>query len=282
MTVYVDLLFGLNTVINYLLLRGSAAMGGCPARRLRLLGAAAFGGLYAAAGVLPGWESLQRVGFQGLCAGLMLLLAFGWKKSTVKQGLFFFALSFAFGGLVLLAVQLVEPDFVILGGRTYYAVTIPALLLLAGISYGLAAVVLAGCGTHTGGDVVPLQLTLNGRTEDLKALRDTGNTLRDPMTGETVLVASWPVLARLLPEAHLTADRFRDPAGLLEALSTRYPTLRFRLVPYRAVGVTAGMLLAVRCGMEQKGRRTEILAAFSPTEVAADGRFEALLGGAMT
>ncbi len=282
MTVYVDLLFGLNAVINYLLLRGSAALGGCPAKRLRLAGAAALGGLYAIAAVLPGLERLQGVFCQGLCAGGMLLLAFGWKRSTVKQGLLFFALSFAFSGLVLLAVQLAEPDFVLLGGRAYYAVTVPALLLLAGLSYGLAAAVLAGCGTHTGGDVIPMTLSLGDRTVNLRALRDTGNTLRDPLTGQTVLVAGWETLNRLLPEADLSAAQLRDPAGLLPVLAARYPKLRFRLLPYRAVGVETGLLLAVRCRLTRKKRTEEILVAFSPTGVSAGGRFEALLGGAMT
>ena len=59
MTVYVDLLFGLNTVINYLLLRGSAAIGGCPVRLGRLAAAAGIGGLYAVAVVLPGLDRLQ-------------------------------------------------------------------------------------------------------------------------------------------------------------------------------------------------------------------------------
>ena len=78
----------------------------------------------------------------------MLLTAFGWKRNTIKQGLFFLGLSFAFSGMVLVAVQLAEPDFLLLGGRAYYAVSTPTLLLLAGLSYTFAAVVLAGCGTH--------------------------------------------------------------------------------------------------------------------------------------
>ena len=45
MTVYVDLLFGLNTMLNFLFLRGSAAIGGSTAKFWRLLGAAAMGGL---------------------------------------------------------------------------------------------------------------------------------------------------------------------------------------------------------------------------------------------
>ena len=139
MTVYVDLLFGLNTVINYLLLRGSAAVSGCPAPPWRLLGAACLGGLYAAVCLLPGLESLQGLAGQTACGAGMLVAAFGWKRHTLRQGLFFLALSFAFGGAVLLLIQAVEPDCLLLGGRAYYAVSTPALLLLAGLGYGLAA-----------------------------------------------------------------------------------------------------------------------------------------------
>lgn len=279
MTVYVDLLFGLNTMINYLLLRGSAAMGGSPARLWRLLAAASLGGVYAVLTVLPGLEGFQSGAVQAVCAGLMLLAAFGWKRSTVKQGLFFFALSFAFSGVVLLVVQAAEPDCLFLGGRAYYAVSTPALLLLAGACYGLAAVVLNGWGTHTGGDLADLTLELNGRETSLRALRDTGNTLRDPVTGQRILVAGWQVLARLLPQAALDQAMFRDPAALIGILSARYPRLRFRLVTYEAVGVANGLLPAVRCGVRQGKRRSTALVAFTATEVSAHGQFEALTGG---
>lgn len=283
MTVYVDVLFGLNTAINYLLLRGSAAMGGCPAKRLRLLLAACLGGLYAAAAVIPGLEWLSGTGFQLLCATGMVSAAFGLRKSTLKQTLFFLALSFAFGGAVLLVVQAAEPDVVLLSGTAYYAVSTPALLLLAGLLYGLAAVVLSGLGTHTGGEIVAMTLHLNGHSLPIRALRDTGNTLRDPVSGQAVLVAQWQTLPRLLPDAELTQSSFQDPAGLLQLLSDRYPKLRFRLIPYRAVGVDGGLLLALRCSVtEQKKHRRETLVAFSPTAVSADGRFDALTGGQIT
>ncbi len=269
-TVYVDLLFGVNTLINYLLLRGSAAMGGCPAGFRRLVGAACLGGLYAVATVLPGLELLQGMVFQLVCAAGMILLAFGWKRNALKQGLFFFALSFAFGGVVLLLVQAVEPDCLFLGGKAYYAVSTPALLLLAGACYGLAAVVLSGWGTHTGGDLVALELQLGERKTNLKALRDTGNTLRDPITGQRILVADWNVLERLLPEVSL----IRDPTEL----AMQFPELRFRLVRYEAVG-SKGLLPAVRCQVRQGRKKGTLLVAFTKTELSAHGRFEALTGG---
>lgn len=281
MTVYLDLLFGLNMTLNYLLLRGSAAMGGCAAKFRRLMGAAVLGGVYAVAAVIPGMESLQGSFFQFLSACSMLLIAFGWKKSTVKQGLFFFALSFAFGGAVLLLVQAVEPDCVFLGGRVYYAVSTPALLLLAGVSYGLAAVVLRGWGTHMGGDILPMVVELNGNSVEAKALRDTGNVLRDPISGENIPIASWKVLKQLIPEACLQQKDFNDPVELMTRLQSAFPKMRFRLISYDAVGVSCGLLLAVRCHILAEKRTSSRIVAFTSTELSANGQFEILTGGAV-
>ena len=277
-TVYVDVLFGLNSAINYLLLRGSAAMGGHPVRFGRLLAAACLGGLYAVAVVLPGCGWLQELPIQAICAGLMLLIAFGWKRNTVKQGLFFFGLSFAFGGVVMLLIQLAEPDCMIFGNRAYYAVSTPALLLLAGVGYGISALVLSGWGAHTGGEIQTMQVQMGEQTVPVRVLRDTGNTLRDPISGQTVLVTGKALLETLLSDMVLRAE-LQDPATLLERLSKDHPKLRFCLVPYRAVGVEAGLLLAIRCSLIHGKRKETILAAFSPTEVSADGTFDAIWGG---
>ncbi|MBQ9967773.1 MAG: sigma-E processing peptidase SpoIIGA [Oscillospiraceae bacterium] len=282
MTVYVDLLFGLNMAINYLLLRGSAALGGCPAVTWRLLAAAAVGGLYAVSAVVPQLQALRSGLWQGLCAGIMLLMAFGFQKNTVKQGLFFFALSFAFGGVVLLLVQAVEPACVLLGGHAYYAVSMPALLLLAGACYGISAMVLKGCGTHTGGDVVSITLFTEQGSLPLRALRDTGNTLRDPIGGQPVMIVDGKTLLRLFPQADLAKISFQDPAEAMGQLALAYPKCRFRLLPYRAVGVQSGLLLAVRCRGRIGKKVQPILAAFSPEALGCGETFDALWGGAVS
>lgn len=282
MTVYVDLLFGLNTTLNYLLLRGSAAIGGCSPKLWRLLTGAAIGGLYAVGAVIPQLELLQGQLFRFLSAWVMVVAAFGWKKTAVKQGLFFFALSFAFGGMVLLAVEVLEPDCLLLGGRAYYAVTTPALLLPAGLSYGLAALVLRGWGAHTGGDIVSMTVELDGRTVEAKALRDTGNMLRDPVSGRQIPVASRQILEKLLPGTNIGQMDFDDPGSLLVRLRETYPHLRFRLIPYGAVGTASGLLPAVRCTVRQGRRKETLPVAFTATALSDCGQFEILIGGAET
>ena len=97
-----------------------------------------------------------------------------------------------------------------------------------------------------------------------------------------VLVTDWQTAASLLPEAGLDAERLARPDTLLTALAAECPGLRFRLIPYRAVGTQAGLLLAVRCTAEEKnGKTKQILTAFSPTPVSDGGSFNALTGGVL-
>lgn len=279
MTIYLDMLFLLNTVINYLLLRGSAALGGCAVQPWRLAAASLVGGIYAVITVLPAMEPAGHLTVQLVVAAAMLIIVFGWKKSTVKQGLFFFGISFFLSGSMMLLIRGTETECILWGMGIYYALSVPALLLMAGVSYGLAAVILHGCGYASGGNVVSVKLSLNGRQVYVRAMRDTGNTLSDPVTGKRVLIADWKILSQLVPEACLVKSDFLDPAGVIEKVAKACPALRLRLLSYAAVGVPSGMLPVVRCAAEM-GKRVQMMpVAFSLVEVSPNGQFNALLGG---
>ena len=166
-----------------------------------------------------------------------------------------------------------------LPGGTFYAVSGLGLLLLAGILYALCYTVFA-CTVQHGGEIRTLQLRLGGRSVQVRALHDTGCTLRDPMTGERVLVAEAGVLQARLPEADVTPQALADPAALLLRLKTRDPALPARLLSYRSVGTQAGLLLCLRCeAQDGPGEMKRCLAAFSPTPVSDGGSYHALIGG---
>ena len=108
-----------------------------------------------------------------------------------------------------------------------------------------------------------------------------GNTLTDPATGRPVLVAEADSLEELLPPGLRPGPaELRDPAGVLERLEDGPWRLRFRLLPYRAVGVERGLLLALRMDRVQVGEedRGPMLAALSPTPVSDGGAYRVLVG----
>lgn len=281
-TIYVDTLFLLNAVVDYLLLLCSARLAGEPLERLRFAGAAALGGGYAVALFLPGWEFLYHPLCRVSAAVLMVLTAFARSRRLLRQAAIFFALACAFGGGVL-AVGLLGGQGLTLGGGVFYsAIDLKTVLVSAAGCYGGLSLCFRNWGRHSAarGELKPVRLEFSGRTLELTALMDTGNTLTDPVTGRRVLVAEGACLAPLFPEAwKLDGQALLDPAAGLERFNSQWPG-RFRLIPYRAVGTERGLLLAARLdrvevdGEEQAGA----LVALSPNPVSDGGSYQVLAG----
>ena len=219
--IYVDTLFLLNTMVDYLLLLASARLAGEPLARLRFALGAVLGGLYAVAIFLPGMGFLARPLCRGAAAVLMVLLAFWRSRRLLRQVLIFLALACAFGGGVL-AVELLGGQRLALGGGVLYSgMDLKIVLLSAAGCYGLLTLVFRGIGRHGGpsGELTRVRLTLGERQVELTGLVDTGNTLTDPATGRPVLVAEADSLEDLLPPGLRPGPaELRDPAGVLERL----------------------------------------------------------------
>lgn len=282
MTVYIDTLFLLNGVVDYLLLLCSARLAGEPLARLRCALGALLGGGYAVALFLPGMGFLYHPLCRLAVAVLMVLVAFSRSRRLLRQVLIFFALACAFGGGVL-AVSLFGGRTLTFGPGVFYsAIDIKIVLVSAAFCYVVLSLLFRCWGQHSmaRGELKPVKLSFYDREITLTALIDTGNTLSDPVTGQPVLVVEGEFLSPLFPPGRGPGRRDTcDPAGALERLNEQWPG-RFRLLPYRAVGTDRGLLLAVRLdrvelgGQEQAG----VLVALSPNPVSDGGNYQVLAG----
>ena len=257
MEVYLDLVVLLNFLVDLLLLLGTNRLAGFPSDWQRAAGAAALGGVYSGACLLPGFRFLGNALWRTVCLCGMAVIAFGWNRSAVKRGGLFLLLTMALGGI---AASFGRDD-------------LPALLLAAGGMWLLCRV---GFGDGPGNrEYVPIELTWGPNRVRLTALRDTGNTLRDPISGEQVLIISGEAASKL---TGLSLAQLRSP---LETLTQR-PLPGLRLIPYRSVGQSGGFLLAVRMGEVKIGSRTRsAVVAFAPEGLGREEAYQALTGGAI-
>lgn len=267
--VYIDEVFLLNTLVDYLLLLCAAKLAGGELRRGRFALAAVLGGAYAAAVFLPGWGFLARP-LCKLAAGVgMALIAYGGERRLLRAALVFLGVSAAFGGGVL-ALQLWGAPA---------ALDLKTTLLAAAGCYAFLTLIFRRAARHAGGELAPVRLELAGRVCRLTALMDTGNTLTDPATGRPVMVAEAQRLSALFPPGGCPgADALADPVKALEGLQDS--PCRWRLIPYRAVGVDRGLLLAVKVDRARVGEEDygSLLVALSPNPVSDGGGYSALIG----
>ena len=247
----------LNFMVDYLLLLGTNRFTGFPASPWRCALAALLGAVYSGACFLQGFRFLGNILWRTVFLGLMGAVAFGCSRSAVKRCGVFVLLSMAMGGI---AISMGRGDF--------------ASLILCAVLCLLLCVLCVG-GKIGQQQYVPLQLSYGGQSVSIVALRDTGNTLQDPVTGEQVLVISGEIAEKLLG---LTMEQLRHP---LETLAVT-PVPGLRLVPYHTVGRENGLLLAKRFDRVKIGSQTRnVLVAFSPEGLGRGDMYQALTGGVL-
>lgn len=254
MTVYLDLVMGLNFVVDLLLLLGTNRLSGFPPGWGRVLPAALLGGIYAGACMLPTFRFLGNGLWRVVSLGSMGLIAFGLNRSAIKRTGVFLLLAMSMGGI---AAGMGRSDFGML--------TISALIvwLLCKI----------GFGNRIGGrEYVPITIRSGEVAVSLTALKDTGNTLRDPITGEQVLVISSEYAHTL---TGLSETQLRLPMETMLSGSVSGA----RLIPYRGVGQPGSMLLAKRFDVMIGNQKRNALVAFAPERIGNGEIYQALTGG---
>ena len=247
--VYLNGIFLLNLLVNLLLLLAAGRLCGHSVKPARSVSAAFLGGVYAASCLLPGFYFLGNMLWRMVSLSVMSMIAYGLSADSLRRGTAFAVLSFAVGGAVTDA-----------GMVTVLCAAVVLSILCFFIS----------CGGVSGVQYVPVELSYKEKRLNLTALRDTGNLLRDPITGREVLVIGADAAEAL---TGLTKEQLKKPVESMEAL----PGLR--LIPYRSVG-SSGFLLALRLQDVKIGAWSgSSLVALAPEKLSAEGVYQALTGG---
>ena len=243
----IHMVAGLNFCVNGLLLAGTGCMTGRDTRLWRLLAAAALGAVHAAVCLHPDCRFLGAFPWRVLILTVMALLAFGLDTRAIGT---FLLVTLALGSAVREVGR---------GGWWQLAATIAGIFWLTNRAPRRR--------------LIPVEITGGGSTVSIQALYDTGNELRDPVTGESVLVIGSPEAKRL---TGLTKKQLAEPLKTMEQM----PLPGLRLVPFRAVGAEHGLLLAMRFRRVRVGRRRgDALVAFAPQSFGTE--YQALAGGTL-
>ncbi len=252
MSAYTSGVFFISFLVSFLLLLAATRLCGYPIQYIRAALAAVFAGVYAACCLLPGFYFLGNMLWRIVSIGAISAIAYGLTKSAFRIGVIFAFLSMALGGAVVGMEQ---------GGVIGILCTAAVLCLLCCFGFR---------GRVGGTRFVPVELSYGDKRLCITALQDTGNMLRDPITGRDVLVVGGDVAREL---TGLTAQQLQSPVESVGVL----PGLR--LIPYHSVGANS-FLLAMRLQNVKIGKwQGSTLVAFAPEGLSAEGAYQALTGG---
>ena len=254
MSGYAALVMILSAIVKFLLLLGANRLCGGPVRWSRFLLAAQIWGLYSGFCLLPRFFFLANTLWRFLGFVILILIAFGMNFQALRSGAVFILLNMALEGVAS-------------GFRVKH------------LWYPIIGVVVIGVlcaiGFHNKNNrdfYIPLEISYGIKKIRLTALRDTGNTLMDPVTGKSVLVVGADAACQL---TGLTQKQLKSPLETIT--SAKIPGLR--LIPYHTIGQGVGFLLAIKMMVKIDGNTEKCLVAFAPEGLSREGTHQALAGG---
>lgn len=232
--IYIDLYVLINTSMNLLCLMITASLLHRRISRLRACLAAFLGGIYAAASLLCGMEGGVGFALDLLAGGMMCAVAFAGKSLSVFRFLQSAAVealtSMILGGIMTALYSLLNRLDLPLEVLDGDGISVWLFLLLS-----LAAGLLTLRGGRFFGfsgrtKSVTLEVRLFEKEITLRAMVDSGNLLRDPVSGRGVIVVDREILSTVLPPTLAYALRQPSPeAWLCDRRYVRY----IRLIPTR-------------------------------------------------
>ncbi len=230
--VYVDLYFLINTCMDLLCLMMTAALLHRYIKRWRAILGASLGGIYAVLSLFFLPDGVIGFLFDIVMALLICSVAFYGKKLPVSR-LFkilavYLLVSVLLGGVMTalfallnrlnLPLELIEKD----------GLSVWTFSLLAAVASFATAKGGRFLGLSSKTKTVKLELSLFGKRTTLTALVDSGNLLKDPLSGKSVIVVRREALRHVLPPRLYHACR---RGGVSDWLTEAAELGGFRLIP---------------------------------------------------
>ncbi len=285
--VYVDVLFLVNFGVNCVILLAAGKLTGRQVSPWRLMASSAAGSTYASLALVFPFSSayslLGRIAFGLFMVALCYPGARGFGLVTLASS-FFLCSALTAGTAYALLQSGVNKTLQtsLLGGIDQSAHWHTLVLSLAALA---SFPLLARLGGFQPGRALPLMkmdLVVEGKTLRLVALVDTGNNLRDPVSGLPVVVVDWNALHEVMPgEAYTFFQSTWDdiPSGLADSSLGR----KLRLIPYESLSGQKGVLPGFRPDLllltKKNGHKVmkKAIVGVSGERLSPSGLYQALL-----
>ena len=265
--IYLDTLFLVNFLCDYILLLCTARVSGGEIRRILILLAAALGGLYACLCNLPDYPWLGHPIIKICCCILLCLIAFPREPNLLRCILIFLCISAMSGGLISAASLSYK-------GLNYLPLGLKSIFLIFSIVYFILSFFFRNIPHTHSKQCHTVTVCLADKTVSFRALRDSGNELYDPITNRPVLVCHPTILQPLFSFSLPWDDDPFEQFTYMSGMDTFRG--RMRLIPCRTV-TGNGMLLGFQAdSVVINGSPAPHIIAFSQSKFTSDSPYQAI------
>lgn len=251
MTIYIDIVLIENLCMNYIILFATGFIMKIKLHHIRMIMSALIGGVYAIFSYMKLFPFYSNMIVKIVLSICMVYVAFTPKgiKALSKHLVIFYLVSFVFGGCAFALLYFVKPEDIFMINGVYIGTYPVKIALLGGIvGFVITYIAFKVVKNRIGKKAIlyDVEIKVDDKLVKIKAMLDTGNGLKEPITGNPVMIVEREKMSGLLPDDILnnTEKIIGGDWGDNEA-NINYRA-RFHIIPFSSIGKQNGMLLGFK------------------------------------
>ena len=292
MTIYIDVVLIENLVMNYIIIYATAIVLKTKKKHLRFFLASLLGAVYSIIAYISTLKIYSSLIVKFILSIIIVYIAYNPQKvkELWKDILIFYLISFVFGGAAFSLIYIVKPqDILMKNGLFLGTYPLKTIILGAIVAFVLIVVTFKVIKTKFSKKDMYCELiiSLNGKKIKTKAMIDSGNFLREPITNTPVIVVESSLLYECIPKEilnNLSGILGGDFDGIPVEIRNEYlPKLKF--ISFSSLGKQNGMLVGIRpewvimeLDEESRIKKDNVIVGIYDRSLTKHGEYRALVG----
>ena len=222
---------------------------------------------------------------------IMVYVAFNSQnvKKMWKQLLIFYLTSFVFGGVSLYLIYVIKPQNILMkNGMFAGQYVLKVIMLSAIVAFVVIKISLKIIKTKFNSKDIycKIKFKLNGKQIETKAMIDTGNLVKEPITNTPVIIVESTLLENILPKEilnNLENILGGDFSEIPEKIQNDYIS-KLRCIPFTSLGKQNGMLVGIKAeemeieSEDEKKKCNNVIIGIYDKSLTKRGEYRALVG----
>lgn len=291
MTIYIDIVLIENLIMNYIILLATGIIAKEKIKHIKLILASLLGAIYTLIAYVNILEIYTNFALKILLSILIVYIAYNPQNVNKmwKMLLLFYLTSFAFGGAAFALIYIVKPkDILMKNGLFLGTYPLKTIILGTAIAFGIIITAFSIVKSKiTKKDIIyDIEIKMNNKLIKTKALVDTGNMLKEPISNMPVVVIERVLLYNCVPKEilnNLESIMGGDFAKVPDRIQKEYIS-KLKLIPFASLGKSNGMLIGIKpeylkiIKKDETIEEKNIILGIYQQSLTKKGEYQALMG----
>lgn len=286
MTIYLDIVLFENIFLNSIIILSTAIIGKVQIKWIRIFIASLIGGLFAICNYIVNMNWLFRIILKIMISVVMMKIAFNKcnLRKMMKQLMFFYLVSFTFGGIAFMLLFFINPKNIIIKSNHLVGVYPLEVAVISGIIGFFVFFIISKIlknNLSKNSIICDIEIFHNGNIEKLKTMIDTGNLLKEPISKKDVVIVEKDSLKSIISKDILDNIQSILQGQWLE--SENLHSYKLNLIPFSSLGNDNGLLIGfkpdyIKIYSEEECVRNDVLIGIYDGKLSKNNLYTSLIG----